>query len=230
MTTTTTDFISITRAAKDYPTSRRTIERKREKARKAGDNETLDAFMIRTKDGHEYKAPNEQLAHQLSKDGRQPETFVSRDWLESTFRQHQRQPDASARQHDLSQRRPRQGDGGGVTGSDATDTDPITAALLNQLVKKDEQLQTQSELIKALTERQRESNILLSQFQKQLPQQAKQVSQVVDTTPKPQPVTQKPRPKSKPKSTPTQPKKEASKQSSAKQRSTIGRFFFGIKK
>lgn len=98
MPSTSKDFISITRAAKDYPTSRRTIERKREKARKTGDSETLAAFIIRTKDGHEYESPSEELAHQLSKDGRQPETFVSREWLDSTFRQDQRQSDADNRQ------------------------------------------------------------------------------------------------------------------------------------
>lgn len=208
MPPTSHDSISITQAAKDYPTSRRTIERRREKAHKTGDQETLDAFMIRAKDGSEYHAPSDELVQRLRKDGQQPETYVNKEWLDKHFGQSMRHDDATKRQ-------PSDDDGGGVSQDDAPTGDPLMNAVLQQLKKKDEQIATQNKLIAALTERQRESNVLLSEFQKKLPLATQNADpnppiavtpapeppsvDPVNTTPKITPVTQKPRRKSAPK-------------------------------
>lgn len=74
-----------TDVATGYNTSRKTVERRRDKARKTGDTGTYRKFRLRTRDGEILTEPTLEQVKQLRAEGRVPEWFVSQSWLEQEF-------------------------------------------------------------------------------------------------------------------------------------------------
>ena len=78
-------YVRIADVGNDYRTSRKTVERRRDKARDQGNAAVLRMFRLRAKDGEIFEKPALDLVQQLTREGRMPEWFVSRNWLERTF-------------------------------------------------------------------------------------------------------------------------------------------------
>src|SRR5687768_7971487 len=79
------EFVKITDVKEEYQTSRKTVERRRDRAREAGDTAVYRMFRLRTKDGAVFTEPTVEQVNQLTKEGRVPEWFVARSWLENSF-------------------------------------------------------------------------------------------------------------------------------------------------
>ena len=78
-------FVKVTDAGREYKTSRSTLDRRREAARLGGNAKLHRVFRLRTKDGEVFDQPSKGQVAQLTKDGRVPEWFVSRNWLAKEF-------------------------------------------------------------------------------------------------------------------------------------------------
>ena len=78
-------YVRIADVGSDYRTSRKTVERRRDKARDRADAVVLRMFRLRAKDGEVFEKAAPELVQELTKEGRMPEWFVSRAWLEKSF-------------------------------------------------------------------------------------------------------------------------------------------------
>ena len=78
-------FVKITEVHREFNTSRKTVERRRDKAREVGNKAVYAAFRLRTRDGEILIEPTLQQVIDLRTAGRVPEWFVSRAWLAKTF-------------------------------------------------------------------------------------------------------------------------------------------------
>jgi len=78
-------FVKITEIKGEYKTSRKTVERRRDRAREMGDSQVYRMFKLRAKDGEIFVEPTLDQVHQLRNEGRIPEWFVSRIWLDKEF-------------------------------------------------------------------------------------------------------------------------------------------------
>src|ERR1051325_11737028 len=78
-------FVRITEVRGEYKTSRKTVERRRDRARETGDSQLYRLFKLRTKDGEVFVEPTLDQVHRLRDEGRIPEWFVSRNWLDKEF-------------------------------------------------------------------------------------------------------------------------------------------------
>jgi len=85
MTQAPTGFVPIKQVARDFATSRSTVDRRRVKAQRAEDSATLRNFMLRTRDGRIHEAPSPERVQQLIKSGQVPEWFVNRTWLKKEY-------------------------------------------------------------------------------------------------------------------------------------------------
>lgn len=78
-------FVKISDVGAEYKTSRKTVERRRDRARDTGDPKTFRMFRLRTKDGEAFTEPSVEQVNALTREGRVPEWFVARSWLEKEF-------------------------------------------------------------------------------------------------------------------------------------------------
>ena len=78
-------FVKLTDVKGEYDTSRKTVERRRDKARERADSRTYRMFRLRAKDGEIFNEPSLEEINRLTKEGRVPEWFVARSWLEKEF-------------------------------------------------------------------------------------------------------------------------------------------------
>lgn len=78
-------FVKISEVNKDFDTSRKSVERRRDKARQGGNAAVYRMFRLRTKDGEILIQPSLEQVKSLRAVGRVPEWFVSRSWLRKEF-------------------------------------------------------------------------------------------------------------------------------------------------
>jgi len=241
-------FITIGAAVEQFKTSRSTLDRRREAARKNDDHNTYKNFILRTKDKENHHQPTKQLISDLNRAGKQPEWLVTTVWLKSQFKERDVAPS-----HD-----PSHDEGHPPQVTPVTPHQP-TSDVIGMYESRINDL-------KELLEREREDKLKLlelAQADKQLFAKANEnltqvlalpgiteatraqqgstvsppASSVVDTTPKPEVITPKPRPKSTAKpntkqgttTTESKPKKEPAQATADKSPSRFRRFLFGKK-
>ncbi len=85
-------FITIGTAIEQFNTSRSTLDRRRETARKNEDANTYKNFVLRTKDRETHHQPTKQLILELNKAGKQPEWLVATAWLKTQFKERDEAP------------------------------------------------------------------------------------------------------------------------------------------
>lgn len=78
-------FVRITALHDEFNTSRKSVERRRDRARETGDAKVYKAFRLRTKDGEVFAEPSLEQVKNLRTAGRVPEWYVSRAWLTKEF-------------------------------------------------------------------------------------------------------------------------------------------------
>ena len=78
-------FIKITKAPAEYKTSRSTILRRRDHSRNVSDSDVYQHFIVQDAAGDQVKEPSKETVARLNKEGRAPQWFVSRAWLEAEF-------------------------------------------------------------------------------------------------------------------------------------------------
>ena len=78
-------FVKISEVNKDFNTSRKSVERRRDKARQGGNSGVYRMFRLRTKDGKIFIQPSLEKVKSLRAAGHVPEWFVSRSWLHKEF-------------------------------------------------------------------------------------------------------------------------------------------------
>ena len=237
-------YIKITQAPSEYKTSRSTIMRRRDAARKNNDSAVYRNFILQTRDGDQVHEPSRQQVQQLTQEGKVPEWYVSRAWLAKEF--DERVPD----QHPTTE----------ATSASSIDTaaELITqqyeeriSDLKQQLKDMQEQYQTREDKLLDYAQADKQ---LFAKANENLTQvlalpgiteatKAQQGSThqdttltVVDATTKPQTLEQKPPPNSKTQAKPsskksnTTNKKDPDKSATNPRRSWFARKLFGTRK